>query len=71
MEELINNYSYCSEGLSITTIPVYNLEPNTLIHLYNEETNINGKYQIDKITIPLTYNGVMNITATKIIDQIY
>jgi len=68
MEELLNTYSYCSEGLSITTIPIYNLEPNTLIHLYNEETGINGKYQIDKITIPLAYNGTMNITATKIMN---
>ena len=71
MEELLNTYSYCAEGLSITTIPIYNLEPNTLIHLYNEPTGINGKYQIDKITIPLAYNGTMSITATKIIDQIY
>ena len=71
MEQLLNNYSYCSEGLSITTIPVYNLEPNTLIHLYNEETGINGKYCVNNISIPLIYNGVMNITATKIIDQIY
>lgn len=71
MNELFNKHSYCSEGISITTIPIYHLEPNTLAYIYNEENHINGKYQIDKITVPLAYNGMMSITATKIVDNIY
>lgn len=71
MNELFNNYSYCSEGVTITAIPIYNLEPNTLIYIYNEENKINGKYQVNRITIPLNYNGMMSITATKIIEQVY
>ena len=71
MNELFNNYSYCSEGVTITVIPIYNLEPNTLIYIYNEENKINGKYQVNRITIPLNYNGMMSITATKIIEQVY
>ena len=71
MNELFNNYSYCSEGVTITTVPIYNLEPNTLVYIYNEENKINGKYQVNRITIPLNYNGMMSITATKIIEQVY
>ena len=71
MNELFNNYSYCSEGVTITVVPIYNLEPNTLIYIYNEENKINGKYQVNRITIPLNYNGMMSITATKIMEQIY
>ena len=71
MNELFNQHSYCSEGISITAIPVYHLEPNTLIHVYNEENHINGKYQVNRLTIPLNYNGMMSISATKIIEQIY
>lgn len=71
MNELFNNYSYCSEGVTITAIPIYNLEPNTLVYIYNEENKINGKYQVNRITIPLNYNGMMSITATKIIEQVY
>ena len=71
MNELFNNYSYCSEGVTITAVPIYNLEPNTLIYIYNEENKINGKYQVNRITIPLNYNGMMSITATKIIEQVY
>ena len=71
MNELFNNYSYCSEGVTITAIPIYNLEPNTLVYIYNEENKINGKYQVNRISIPLNYNGMMSITATKIIEQVY
>lgn len=44
MNELFNNHSYCTEGISITTIPIYHLEPNTLIYIHNEENHISGKY---------------------------
>lgn len=71
MNELINVHSYCVEGLNISAIPIYNLEPNSLIHIHNEENGINGKYQVTRISIPLTYNGMMQISATKIIDAIY
>lgn len=71
MNSLINQYSYCVEGLTVTTIPIYNLEPNSLIYIHNDENHINGKYQVSKITLPLTYNGMMSITATKVIDPIY
>lgn len=71
MNELFNNYSYCSEGVTITVVPIYNLEPNTLVYIYNKENKINGKYQVNRITIPLNYNGMMSITATKIIEQVY
>ena len=70
VNELFNKHSYCSESVSITTIPIYHLVPNTLVYIHNEENHINGKYQVSKITIPLTYNGTMSITASKVIEQI-
>ena len=30
-----------------------------------------GEYLVSKLTIPLTYNGTMSITATNVIDNIY
>ena len=42
--ELFNQYSYCTETISITTIPIYHLEPNTLVHIKNDENLLNGKY---------------------------
>ena len=70
LDELLYQHSYCIESVSITTIPIYYLEPNTRINIYDEETNINGDYVVSKITLPLTYNGTMSITATKAATQV-
>jgi hypothetical protein len=46
------------------------LQPNTRVYLYDEDTRLNGDYIISKITIPLAYNGTMQITATKAAENI-
>ena len=52
-----------AETKTISIIPNYNLEPNNKIMLLDEP------YVIKKITIPLTYNGVMNLELTKIYNN--
>lgn len=71
LDELIYNHSYCIESTTITTIPVYYLEPNTRICVYDSKTNLNSDYIISKITLPLTYNGLMSITATKAAESLW
>ena len=70
LDELIYQHGYCIESATITTIPIYYLEPNVRIHIYDQDTNINGDYIISKMTIPLAYNGTMQITATKAAESI-
>ena len=70
LDELIYQHGYCIESVTITSIPVYYLEPNTRIHVYDDKTNINGDYIVSKMTIPLAYNGTMQITATKAAESI-
>lgn len=70
LDELIYQHGYCIESATITTIPIYYLEPNTRIYLYDETTKLQGDYIISKITIPLQYNGTMSITATKAAENI-
>ena len=65
LDELIYKHSYCIETASITAIPIYHLQPNTRIHIYDKDTHLEGDYIISRMTIPLTYNGTMSITATK------
>ena len=71
VNNLLNKHAYSVENINISLIPIYNLEPNSLIHIHNEENNIDGKYQISRITLPLNYNGTMSIQATKILEPIY
>ena len=70
LDTLLYNHSYCIESVSITAIPVYYLEPNTNIYVNDYETGINGEYNLSKITYQLTYNGTMNLTATKAVERL-
>lgn len=71
IDELLYNYTYCVESVSLSTIPVYYLEPNARIYIHDEDSKINGDYIVSKLTIPLTYNGTMSITATKAVERLY
>ena len=67
----INLYLYCIESISINSIPIYHLQPNTRVMVYDEDSKINGEYLVNKITIPLTFNGTMSISAVKSAEIIY
>lgn len=71
LDELIYKHGYCIETASITAIPIYYLQPNTRIRISDKDTNLQGDYIISKMTIPLTYNGTMSITATKAAETIW
>lgn len=71
MEEYINLYLYSIESISITSVPIYHLQPNVKVLVYDEDSKINGQYLVSKITIPLVYNGSMSVSATKSAEIIY
>lgn len=71
LDELLYQYSYCTENISINSIPIYHLQPNTRIFIQDDKTEINGEYIIHKLTIPLTYNGMMSISASKAPERLY
>ena len=65
IDDLIYQYAYCAENISLTAIPVYYLEPNSLIQVFDEKSNINGEYIVSKISFSLNHNGTMQISASK------
>lgn len=71
IDNLLYNYGYCNETITITSVPIYYLEPNTIISARDEGRMINGYYIINKITLPLDYKGTMQITAIKVPERIY
>ena len=71
LDNLLYNHSHTNDTLSLTTIPIYYLQPNSIVHIHDTISNIDDYYEINKITLPLAYNGMMNISATKIPQQIY
>lgn len=71
IETLLYENTYCMENVSLTSIPIYHLDANTRIEIHDKESGIDGEYLISKLTLPLTYNGTMSITASKAVDTIY
>lgn len=71
IENWVYNYSYCAETISISCVPIYHLAPNTRIFVRDDTSHINGEYLINQMTIPLTYNGTMSISAVKAAESIY
>lgn len=69
IDELLYQHGCVIENATITTVPIYYLQPNIRVFIYDEKTGINGDYVIEKLTIPLTYNGTMSITASKVIEN--
>lgn len=70
IDDLIYQHGYCIESVTINTIPIYYLEPNSRIHVLDSNAHIEGYYNVSKLSIPLTYNGTMSITATKAAQSI-
>ena len=69
-EHLYKN-SYCIESVTVNALPIYHLEPNNMINIFDTHAGINGTYVMTKFTLPLTYNGMMSITATKAVEEIF
>ena len=70
LNELMDIHSFCAETITINAIPVYYLEPNTRITVSEKDSSVTGLYVVNKITLPLTHNGVMSISAVKVYDSL-
>ena len=68
-ELLYQNTSY-NESITLQTIPIYYLEPNTRITVNDNESNIHGDYMISTISLPLDINGTMSISATRALERV-
>ena len=70
-DNLFYKHTYFTDTITLTSIPIYHLEPNTLIQVKDEDSGIAGDYIVDRLTVPLAYNGTMSITANKLPNRIY
>lgn len=65
LDELLYEHAYCVESVTVTTIPIYYLQPNTRVRIEDEKRGIKGEYIVSKLTVPLSYNGTMQLTTTR------
>ena len=63
-------YTNYNEQISLTTLPIYYLEPNVRITVRDTESGIYGDYMIKSISLPLDINGTMNLSCIKALERI-
>lgn len=71
LDNWLYSYACCTESISLSALPVYYLQPNTRIFVKDENSGIEGEYIISRISLPLQYNGMMSISATKAVQRLY
>ena len=62
--------SNLAETIGITCLPLYDLDVNQVVYIKIEKDdfNINGRFQIKKIRVPLDTDDLMNITLARLYD---
>ena len=70
LDGLLYDGTYYQETITLSTVPVYYLEPNNRITVNDDRTGISGDYLIKSFSLQLTYNGMMSITATRASERI-
>jgi len=68
-EMLYQDTSY-NENIQIQTLPIYYLEPNIRVAFRNEESDINGDYMINTISMPLMAGSISSVSATRALNQL-
>ena len=66
---LLHEYTSYNESITIQSIPIYHLEPNTRIGVRDLESDIYGDYMISSISIPLDISSTMSISATRALER--
>lgn len=70
VRDLLYQYTNYNEAITLQTIPIYYLEPNTRITVKDKATGINGDFMIGTISIPFDIGSTMSITAQKVLEKI-
>ena len=69
IKDLLYKHLVYNTSVTINCLPKYYLEPNTLIYIKDTDSNIQGRFVINQITLPLDYKGTMSIQAVQALSQ--
>ena len=68
--DLLYQYTNYNENITIQSIPIYYLNANSRITVYDKKSGIYGDYIIKSISLPIDARGIMSITATKALERL-
>ena len=70
IREMLYQHLSFNTSVTITCVPKYYLEPNNVVYIRDDKSNIQGDYIITQYTVPLTYNGTMSISCTQTLMRV-
>jgi hypothetical protein len=70
VRELLYQYTSYNESISINSIPIFYLEPNTRIAVRDAQSGIYGDYMINSISIPFDVASTMTLSCTRALERI-
>ena len=70
IKDLLYQHTIMNDTVSFSAMPIYYLQPNTLVTLSDSASGIEGDYLIKSISLPLDISGTMNINAYKVFDKL-
>lgn len=69
-QELLYQHTNYNETIVLQAVPIYYLEPNTRISVYNQKAGIYGDYVIKSISLPIDAGSIMTINAIRARERI-
>ena len=70
VRSFLYQYTNYNETISLQAIPIYYLDVNRRITVRDKKIGIQGDFIINTITLPLSPSSMMNISATRALNQL-
>ena len=70
IKDLLYQYTHMNNTISISSLPIYYLEPNTRITIEDSPSGIYGDFIIQSMSLPLDISSTMTINAYKALQKI-
>lgn len=70
IRQTLHQFTNYNNTVTIQTVPLYFLEPNTRIHINNPASDIKGDYLINSLSFALDNEGLLTINASQAVERV-
>ena len=70
IRQTLHEFTSYNETISLQTLPLYFLQPNTRITVYNPKSSIRGDYLINSLSFALDTEGLLTINASRAVERV-
>ena len=70
IKNLLYSRTGYNESIQIQALPIYHIEPNIRVKVFDKNSDIYGEYMINSISLPLAIDSLMSISAIRANEKI-